>query len=153
MLHGIRRPFAIRRVLFSVNCSAVTENTVWAIQAIGQTLTKWNPVGLGVYMFMENWNLFGRKSALSVQELNDNMQPFIPLLPHSANSPTLQETHLLFEIYLLISICFSWFAIVPQFSPWVIPAFQWLRRSKVFGFQFKWPSKKHHGLPAVSLGM
>ncbi len=72
---------------------------------------------------------------------------------HHAISASLQETHLLLEMYLLMTIYFSWFAFLPQFSPQVIPAFQWLWHAKVFGFQFKWPSIKHHGVPTVCLGM
>lgn len=57
------------------------------------------------------------KLFLSVQELSDAGSHSCLLSSRHAISRPLQETHLLLEMYLLMTIYFSWFAFVPQFSP------------------------------------
>lgn len=66
-------------------------------------------------------------------------------------SPPVQGTHLLLRIYLLITIYFSWFAFVPQFTPVSHPSIS--VTPKLCGFQLKWPRIKHHDESTACLGM
>lgn len=60
---------------------------------------------------------------------------------HHAFSPP-KETHLLLDIHLLITICFSWFAFVPQF--------RLFQHCKSFDYKFKWSSSiNHKGVASV----
>lgn len=70
------------------------------------------------YMLMENWHILARQTLIIIQcRIPVTTASHSSLSPsHHASSPPLQESHLLLEIYLLITICFSWFAFVPQFS-------------------------------------
>lgn len=162
MLHGIIRALAIIRALLPVSCSAVSETTTSAIPSISEPLTtglKWCPVGPTALMVCCLY-VYGKLLVLGKASYSFHCRSSVTTGSHSSLSSShhaiyrlLQETHLLLEIYLLITICFSLFPIVPQFSPWVIPAFQWLGHSEVFGFQFKWPCIKHNSVPTVCLGM
>lgn len=83
--------------------------------------TKWCPVGPTALMLSclhaFRKPMFSMLLEKSYKEYFSDSQPFKLSPSHHAISPPLQETHLLLEVYLLITTCFSQFAFVPQYSP------------------------------------
>lgn len=120
-----------------LQCSQWDHNLSCSVLAISEPFinrTKWCPVGptvlmlsclrafgkLTFSMLLENSHkkiCLKEKSGRQISPFSDNRQQFNLSPSLHAISPPLQETHLLLEIYLLITICFSRFACVPQYIP------------------------------------